>query len=164
MITPYQQTDGAISSYRMRLEEYYAVNHKLPNSLAELPNKSEPPADASLREKERVKNHIFTTKDGWGKELGYSFDENKIITIWSLGKDGIVGGEGENSDIVDVFKVTLTKSDGKTIVFTVNHRDKNQILYHGEGRDLNKNEVEQLLRKAIEQRLKMDQDRKKEHP
>ena len=37
--------------------------------------------------------------DGWNRPLTYQINEDGVITLTSLGKDGKIGGTGENADI-----------------------------------------------------------------
>ena len=41
------------------------------------------------------------TSDAWGRPLKYSVDDQGIITLKSLGRDGKRGGEGEDADIIE---------------------------------------------------------------
>jgi hypothetical protein len=85
-VSPRSMTITRIARFRCQLTRAY-MKHKLPKSLKELP----------LDQDE-------TTKDGWNRDLGYHFDGKDVVTIWSLGQDGLPGGENEDMDIVEMFQ------------------------------------------------------------
>ena len=43
------------------------------------------------------------TTDGWGRQLHYSLSQDGIISLTSLGRDGVVGGQGEDADITEAY-------------------------------------------------------------
>ncbi len=44
------------------------------------------------------------TTDGWGRPLIYSADDQGIISLTSLGRDGQVGGDDDDEDIVRQYR------------------------------------------------------------
>jgi hypothetical protein len=42
-------------------------------------------------------------KDGWGRDLHWASDGVTKVTVWSLGRDGKLGGTGEDADLEIVF-------------------------------------------------------------
>lgn len=70
---------------KRRILVYAHQNNQLPKSLANIPTLP------------RFDNSI---KDAWGRSLQYQINENKTITLKSLGQDGLPGGAGENADII----------------------------------------------------------------
>lgn len=74
----------------MRIREYWRINHRLPESLADLPKVEE--------------NRDGSTDDGWGRAIRYE-KKGAAVTLTSLGKDGRPGGEGEDADIREAFTV-----------------------------------------------------------
>lgn len=52
--------------------------------------------------------------DGWGRRLLFDIDEEGVITVRSLGKDGKVGGSGPNRDIVRSYRTR--DRDGRFVV------------------------------------------------
>ncbi len=74
------------TTYRIHL---YAQKHsKIPDSLSDLPKRE---------------GYINRTSDGWGISLNYNVDES-VISLSSLGKDGVFGGTGDNEDIVKRYR------------------------------------------------------------
>ncbi|MCG7870182.1 MAG: type II secretion system protein GspG [Candidatus Thiodiazotropha taylori] len=94
-ITPEEMTRSAIGETFVRINLYSIEHHKMPNSFSELPRRS---------------GYLNSTVDGWGREIMMEIFDNKLITLFSLGKDGLPGGEGENSDISQSY--WLTKPNG----------------------------------------------------
>ena len=103
-ISPRSLTITRIMSFRYRLAAYYRIHKQLPKYLKDLP--IEPDRDGS-------------TKDGWNRELGYHYNEKNIVTLWSLGRDGLPGGENEDMDIVESFQfyegMKGNNEDGRTL-------------------------------------------------
>ena len=104
-------TFNRLTSSRTRLARYYSVHHDVPRFLSDLPQWDD--KDAS-------------TKDGWERELGYAFQSSKdkdvvVVTLWSLGRNGTIGGDGEDADIVEQFQffegMGGTLSRGLPIIF-----------------------------------------------
>jgi len=82
-------TRSRIGGFEYRLHDYYAVNHRLPASLSDIPVEA---------------NKDNEVVDGWGRPIQYS-SNGTTVTLLSLGKDGRRGGTGEDADIVDTFDV-----------------------------------------------------------
>jgi hypothetical protein len=59
---------------------------------------------ATLAELIESKEHKFLLVDDWRREIQYRHDEAGVVTLYSLGADGRLGGEGGNRDIVGVFE------------------------------------------------------------
>lgn len=93
VIPPHSMTLSAITETVVRINLYSQRHNRLPDSLKLLP------------EREGYANR---TTDGWGRKLRYSVDSNGIITLKSLGKDGQVGGTGDDADMVARYR---TKAD-----------------------------------------------------
>ena len=90
-IKPRDVTRTRITCLLVRILRYYDVNHKLPESLAELPQ-------------EENRDNAIT--DGWGRPIVYATN-NDSVTLISLGKDGRPGGDaGEDVDIMREFSWT----------------------------------------------------------
>ena len=85
MIPPESLTHAAIQSTMVRIHMYMLDNREYPPDLSVLP------------ERKGYDNRVI---DGWGRPLLYSVDENGIISVSSLGRDGKPGGEGLDADIV----------------------------------------------------------------
>jgi hypothetical protein len=83
VITPVEMTNTAIGETLARIDIYAKQNHEVPRTLTTLPKRD---------------HHINRITDGWNRQLIYTV-ENNVITLTSLGKDGVIGGIGENADI-----------------------------------------------------------------
>ncbi len=83
-------TPSAMTETYVRIGIYYQQHHKLPANLDVLP----------LRQ-----NYENRTVDVWGRPLRYVVDSESTFSLASLGKDGISGGVGEDSDLVRKYRV-----------------------------------------------------------
>lgn len=84
-MTPGNLTDTAISETMYRIHFFAKNKGEIPEDLSLLP----------IRE-----NHSNKTCDWWGRPLIYFIDKDKhTLTLTSLGRDGLRGGEGDNKDI-----------------------------------------------------------------
>jgi hypothetical protein len=93
-ITPQEHTHTAIGETFVRIYLYGNKYHKIPRSFDVLPVRD---------------GYVNRTTDGWGREIIMKIDNNKI-TLMSLGKDGVPGGNGENTDVSKSY--WLNKPDG----------------------------------------------------
>lgn len=82
------RTETRMYAAKYRILTYSRANHRLPATLADLPN-------SQFADNE--------TEDGWGRQLIYHSDPNGNVTLSSLGKDGLPGGTREDKDIKGVF-------------------------------------------------------------
>ena len=83
-----------IRTIESALTMYHLDNFRYPTTESGLRALAE--RDGALRS-----NKIYLKKmpiDPWGNEYGYESD-GREIDIWSLGADGVPGGEGEDADI-----------------------------------------------------------------
>ncbi len=88
-----------ISNIESAMELYYIDNLKYPESEQGISALSERPGDEArwngpyLKDADRL-------QDPWGNAYTYRLDdENGEVVISSLGRDGKIGGEGEDADI-----------------------------------------------------------------
>jgi hypothetical protein len=88
--SPYQltQTTMTVLQYQ-RFPAFLEANHSFPKSLGELPER---------------KGYDNSIQDGWGRDIEYTKTPNGTVILRSLGKDGKIGGLGENADIIVTFK------------------------------------------------------------
>lgn len=80
------KTRTAIGATFVRISDYTKKNGRLPLHLKDID----------------IYNNVHSViiDDYWKKELVYIINPQKnIVTLLSYGKDGLVGGEGENADI-----------------------------------------------------------------
>lgn len=83
VIPPRSETLNNIHGIERRIHLYWDEHGRLPASPSELP--IEP-------------NKVSDTTDGWGRELRWTFVDEMTIRVSSLGRDGEVGGAGEDED------------------------------------------------------------------
>ncbi|MFZ1325460.1 MAG: type II secretion system protein GspG [Candidatus Contendobacter sp.] len=84
-MTPTDVTYTAILETIYRIHLYTKLNGVLPTSIDVLPIQ---------------KNHINRTVDGWQRPLNYELTPDGLISLKSLGRDGLQGGDGEDKDII----------------------------------------------------------------
>jgi hypothetical protein len=73
---------------KQRILEFARSHGELPHNLAVLPEQP---------------GYYNSTKDGWGREIVFEVSTSGIVTLRSLGRDGVVGGFGEDADIIGSF-------------------------------------------------------------
>lgn len=82
-IPPYDRTMGRVTVIAYAIDHYCQKNKKLPQDITEL-------------------NSYGVTQteyfDAWGNKFDFEVIEPNLVILRSLGKDGKVGGEGENKD------------------------------------------------------------------
>ena len=78
-------TPTAIVETHYRIHLFARRNGRLPENLSELPTRD---------------NYSNRTDDVWDRELIYEVDEGGTITLGSYGRDGEVGGVGEDADMI----------------------------------------------------------------
>ena len=71
-----------------QIREYVKTYKELPSDLSQLPTR---------------KGYGNSTKDGWGNEIKYGIADDEIVILTSFGKDGKLGGEGRQADIIGYF-------------------------------------------------------------
>jgi len=79
-----------------RIRQYVARHHRLPPTLTDLP--------------ELAEDRDSSTLDGWGRPIGYAI-EGEVVTLVSLGRDGLPGGDGEDCDVQTTFTVSEPPSE-----------------------------------------------------
>lgn len=99
VITPVEMTHTAIGETFYRIHLFMQKEGKIPRSFDVLP---------------RREGYSNRTTDGWGQELAYMISENGILTLKSLGRDGKIGGSGEDADITRSYRTV--DDDGKSII------------------------------------------------
>jgi hypothetical protein len=95
VIPPKAMTVTAIDETFVRIGMYVRQHNSIPSSLDILPKR------------EGYANRIT---DGWNRPLQYEVWSNGIIRLTSSGKDGKLGGDGENADITKAYRTK--KPDG----------------------------------------------------
>jgi len=84
-LPPETLTRAAVDTTMVRIHPYMVEHRDYPPDLTVLPER---------------KGYYNKITDAWGRRLLYSVDEDGIITVSSLGRDGKPGGEGRDADIV----------------------------------------------------------------
>ena len=92
-ITPTEMTWTAMDETFARIDIYARSNKSVPTSLEMLPKRE---------------HYINRTTDGWGRPLRYSVSQDGIVSLTSLGRDGVVGGHGEDADITEAYYTRRT--------------------------------------------------------
>src|SRR5260370_849109 len=83
VVTPRDETFGAMLATFQRIGRYARDHGQLPASLAELP---------------KPERHEQREFDPWGRVLHYEVDRNGIVSLTSFGRDGKPGGRLWNAD------------------------------------------------------------------
>jgi hypothetical protein len=86
--TPEGRTRLFIQQLFVRINFYTETNKEVPPSLAALP-----PAGMNM------------TNDAWGRPIQYRINTNSTITLLSFGRDGKPGGQGEDADIAQTYRL-----------------------------------------------------------
>jgi hypothetical protein len=100
-VPPNKVTRQRMAYDRVRILEYGRVHGQLPPDLSALP---------PLAQRPGTDHHL---EDGWRRAIIYEVAPSGIVTLRSLGKDGVLGGTGANADIV--FKFPSHDADGSWI-------------------------------------------------
>ena len=98
-IPPVALTRGRIHMLEIRIREYHAVHNRLPSTIVDL----------QIMEK----NRDSELKDEWGRPIRYTVKGDTVALV-SLGRDGQLGGTGEDSDIQLAFNVGNAASEPTT--------------------------------------------------
>ncbi|WP_434384552.1 type II secretion system protein GspG [Melittangium boletus] len=77
-----------LESLQRALSSYHARHHRFPTTEEEL----QPLVDSGFLRKRPF--------DPWGFPYGYALRQGRPV-VWSLGADGLPGGEGDNADLRD---------------------------------------------------------------
>jgi len=88
-------TRSRLFFWAVQIHDYVELNGKIPGKLSSIPKRE---------------GYDNSVKDGWGRALLYSHDEDGTITITSYGKDGKPGGKGDNEDM----SVSYNPFDGES--------------------------------------------------
>jgi hypothetical protein len=88
-IPPDSMTATSMGETHVRIHMYMTVNRDYPIDLTVLPMRD---------------GYTNRTTDGWGRPLIYSVDDQGIISLTSLGRDGTAGGDSDDADIVKRYR------------------------------------------------------------
>ncbi|MHC4618446.1 MAG: type II secretion system protein GspG [Planctomycetota bacterium] len=87
-IPPEELTRSHMIETAIRIREYLRTHQRLPEDMSQLPERE---------------GYSDGRKDGWGNEIKYTADSCNVVTLTSFGRDGELGGQGRNADIVESF-------------------------------------------------------------
>lgn len=88
IITPDEITNTQMRMMEFRVCQYFDQHQRFPEKLTELPLRDDKYDD--------------TITDGWGREIHYAI-KNGVVYLSSYGKDGGIGGQNKNADIIHTF-------------------------------------------------------------
>jgi Type II secretion system (T2SS), protein G len=91
VISNHAMTMSAITETSVRIGMFVDRNKQLPQKLDVLPERA---------------GYANRITDAWKHSLIYVVNSEDTFTLTSLGRDGVVGGEGDNADIIFKYKVT----------------------------------------------------------
>jgi Type II secretion system (T2SS), protein G len=84
VVSPKEMTATAIGESFARINLYANEHHKLPNAIADFPQRS---------------GYMNRTEDGWGNPLLYKVANDGVITLSSFGADAKPGGIDDDEDV-----------------------------------------------------------------
>ena len=93
-IPPTSLTETRMHVTKRRIIQYARVHNQLPPDLVSLPPMS---------------GYDTSVIDGWGRPLSYQTNSKGIVTLQSLGRDGVAGGSGDDAEIVRSFPARNTQ-------------------------------------------------------
>jgi hypothetical protein len=73
---------------KRRILQYALSHNQLPRSLSDLPI---------------MPGYDNSVDDEWGRPITYEVSPSGVVTLTSLGRDGKVGGSGEDADMIATF-------------------------------------------------------------
>ncbi len=88
VVPPRGLTATRMQMLKRRVIQYGQAHGELPTSLAGLPE---------------IKGYDCDIRDGWKRDIIFEVSTSGVFTFRSLGRDGIVGGTGDDGDIVMSF-------------------------------------------------------------
>jgi general secretion pathway protein G len=96
-----QKARADFSSIQTALKLYRIDNFNYPTTEQGLEALVTKPSLAPVPRNYKASGYLETiTKDPWGNEYGYSSPaDGKEYDIYSLGADGVTGGDGQNADL-----------------------------------------------------------------
>ena len=87
-IPPRAMTATRMHGLKRRVLQYAQSHSELPKSLATLPT---------------LGGYDSSVQDGWKKAIIFEVSVSGVVSFRSFGRDGVVGGSGDDSDIVRSF-------------------------------------------------------------
>jgi hypothetical protein len=87
-IPPRSLTVTHMTILKRRVLQFAHSRGELPHSLTDLPE---------------LRGFHDRIRDGWGRDIEFDVSASGVVTFRSLGRDGIVGGSGEDADMLASF-------------------------------------------------------------
>jgi hypothetical protein len=87
-IPPRSLTATRMMVIKRRVMQYAHAHSELPHSMTGLPV---------------MQGYDNSIRDGWGRDITLEVSSSGIVTLRSLGRDGVVGGSGEDADMIASF-------------------------------------------------------------
>ncbi|MGD9128541.1 MAG: type II secretion system protein GspG [Planctomycetia bacterium] len=94
-IPPECETDTRLLCTCNRIQIFWDQHGRVPSSPDELPY---------------LRDYDCSLEDGWGREFLWESDGVSTVHVWSLGKDGGLGGTGRDADIGMAFVAGKTEA------------------------------------------------------
>jgi Type II secretion system (T2SS), protein G len=88
VIPPRSLTAARMQVLKRRVLHYAQAHGELPKSLAVLP---------------AMEGYDNSTRDAWKRDIIFEVSTSGVVTFRSFGRDGVVGGAGDNADIIRSF-------------------------------------------------------------
>ena len=73
---------------KRRILQFAHSHGELPHTLTALPE---------------MQGYDTSTRDEWGRDIVFEVSTSGIVTLRSLGRDGVVGGSGNDADMIGSF-------------------------------------------------------------
>jgi hypothetical protein len=87
-IPPRSLTVTHMTILKRRVLQFAHSRGELPHSLTDLPE---------------LRGFHDRVRDGWGRDIEFDVSSSGVVSFRSLGRDGIVGGSGEDADMLASF-------------------------------------------------------------
>ena len=112
-------TEGTLFVLTTRIRRYVKLNDEVPSNLSNLPIL-----------KDAINDYIVANDniDAWDNDFIYEVND-KEVTLISLGRDGKVGGEGEDADIIEKFNAFINLDDPFCIITFPQFRTYDTMTY-----------------------------------
>ena len=87
-IPPRSLTNTTMWVLKRRILQFAHSHGELPHTLTALPE---------------MQGYDTSTRDEWGRDIVFEVSTSGIVTLRSLGRDGVVGGSGNDADMIGSF-------------------------------------------------------------
>jgi len=117
-VPPRAVTDTNMWILKRRILQFAHSHGELPHSLKDLPE---------------MQGYYNDTRDGWGRDISFEVSTSGVVTLRSLGRDGVIGGSGEDADMIVSFPAHDSQGKWSDEMIDLNHNpsyDNNTSLKH----------------------------------